>query len=86
MFNSRYSEPEMQQWHDACLNSANSGADAMHHDDTPCHTDTRTSMAKGQAEKQQPRTAFAAMQMQASQTQTLKHDWASECLFDWYNS
>lgn len=74
MFNSRYSEPEMQQWHDACSNFQDSSTDAAR------HNDGRTSMAKGQAEKHQSRTATAMMQ-----THTPKQDWASECLFDCYN-
>jgi hypothetical protein len=77
MFNSRYSEPEMQQWHDACLDSTKPGTDAVR------HNDARISMAKGQAEKHQSRTTTAMMQ--ASQTQTPKQDWAGECLFDCYN-
>jgi hypothetical protein len=84
MFNSRYSEPEMQQWHDACTDSANTGSDM------PRHNDARTSVAKGQAEKHQSRTATAAMRMNASQqsasqTHEPRQDWASECLFDCYN-
>lgn len=81
MFNSRYSEPEMQQWHDACSSSTNSTSDATRQEDAVRQEDARISMAKGQAARQQSRTASAAMQ-----THTLRHDWASECLFDWYNS
>jgi hypothetical protein len=74
MFTSRYSELEMQQWHDACAacgDSQNAGA----------QTGARASMAKGEAEKKQSRAATAPMQ-----TQNPKHeDWAGECLFDCYN-
>ena len=79
MTHSRYSEHEMQQWHDACLNSANSQDSDTR---APRHNGARTSMAKGQSEKKQSRTTAAN-----KQTQTPKHDdWASECMFDWYNS
>ncbi len=75
MFTSRYSDMEMQQWHDACANEARTNYDAAR------HNGARATMAKGQAEKKQSRTATAAMH-----TQHPKHDdWASECLFDWYN-
>lgn len=75
MFNSRYSEMEMQQWHDAtCTNDAGSY-------DAARHTGARASMAKGQPDAKQSRTAAAMMP-----TQSPKHDdWASECLFDCYN-
>lgn len=75
MFTSRYSDMEMQQWHDACTNQARANYDA------PRHNGARATMAKGQAEKKQSRTATATMQAQHP-----KHDdWASECLFDCYN-
>lgn len=76
MSHSRYSDMEMQQWHDACSNPMDSTSDA------PRHNGARASMAKGQAEKKQSRTTSANQQ-----TQPPKHDeWASECMFDWYNS
>lgn len=80
MSHSRYSEMEMQQWHDCLmtnnLDSANSDNNA------PRHDGARASMAKGQAEKKESRSTAATRQ-----TQTPKHDdWASECMFDWYNS
>ncbi len=72
MFNSRYSEMEMQQWHDAsCRNN-----------DAARHNGAHALTAKSQSEEKQSRTAIAAMQ-----TQQPKHDdWAGECLFDCYNS
>ncbi len=76
MFNSRYSEMEMKQWQEACANQARLEYDA------PRHNGARATMAKGQPDQKQSRTATAAMR-----TQNPKHDdWASECLFDCYNS
>lgn len=75
MFNSRYSEMEMQQWHDATCTNDFGSHDAVR------HNGARASMAKGQPDPKQSRTATAMMP-----TQSLKHDdWASECLFDCYN-
>lgn len=78
MNNSRYSEMEMQQWQDACLNpmdsnSMDSAEAASRHDGA------RASMAKGQAEKKQSRTAKPLAQ------NPRQDDWASECLFNCYN-
>lgn len=75
MFNSRYSEPELKQWQDACTADTCAGSDAAR------HTGARALMAKGQAEKKQSRTGAATMQTQKPKQQ----DWASECLFDCYN-
>ena len=73
MFNSRYSEIEMQQWQQACQTPMDSA------DTAPRHSGARASMAKGQAEKKQSRSADTT-------AQTLRQDdWASECLFDCYN-
>lgn len=74
MFNSRYSEPEQQQWHDACSNQSDSK-------DAARHNGASASMAKGQAEKKHTRAATAAKQAQKAG----HNDWASECLFDCYN-
>lgn len=75
MFNSRYSEMEMNQWHDASARNQNDSNDAAR------HNRARASMAKGQAERKQSRTASAKMQ-----TPPPKYDdWATECLFDCYN-
>jgi len=86
MFNSRYSEMEMQQWQEACLNPMDSHVNASNSMSLDSAATTarpgsaRASMAKGQAEKKQPRAAETTMQ-------TPRQDhWASECLFDWYNS
>ena len=73
MINSRYSEMEMQQWQEACSNPMDSAATASR------HGGARASMAKGQAEQKQSRTAETT-------AQTPRQDnWASECLFDCYN-
>lgn len=68
---------EMQQWHDACANCQDS-------QDGAGHTGARASMAKGQAEKKQSRTAAATAETQAANGKY--DDWAGECLFNWYNS
>lgn len=75
MNTSRYSEAEMDQWHNACPNCAAP--------QTPARQSGKTkSMAKGQAEQTMSPTAAGT----ASQGSAPKHDgWASECLFDCYN-
>lgn len=84
MFNSRYSEMEMQQWQEACsrVNPSNpTDANPMERRAAMASRQgsSRASMAKGQAEKKQSRTA-------GTTAQTTRQDyWASECLFDWYN-
>ncbi len=75
MFHSRYSEMEMDQWQDACAESAHAKHDATR------HHGARAAMAKGQADKNMTRSAAAAMPTELPQ----HDDWASECLFDCYN-
>lgn len=78
MINSRYSDMEMQQWHDACSNTVDSNpldsANAASR-----HGGARASMAKGQAERKQSRAAETTAQ------NPRQDDWASECLFNCYN-
>lgn len=78
MFTQRYSPAEMDQWHTAaCANATPCTSDA------PRHHARRTAGAKGQGERNPSRTSqTAATQMQF----TTPDDWASECLFDCYNS
>lgn len=72
MFNSRYSEMEMQQWHDASGRA----------NDATRHNGAHALVAKGQSEEKQSKHATTA-----TQSQQPKHDdWAGECLFDCYNS
>lgn len=79
MIHSRYSEMEMQQWQDACSNPMDSNSMACA-DPASRHAGARASMAKGQAEKKQSRTGMTTAQTPR------QDDWASECLFDCYNS
>ncbi len=74
MFNSRYSEGEFQQWQDACATAASCASEQS-------AATGRASMAKGQAEAKSTRTTTAKNRAH----QPNQHDWASECLFDWYN-
>jgi len=83
---------EMNQWHDA---SAGSHSDSRKQNDSMTQRDSRdqassdaarhesasASMAKGQADTTQSRTADAKMPTQ----QPGHQDWAGECLFDCYN-
>lgn len=75
MFHSRYSEMEMNQW------QAASAMHPMASNDAPRRNGARASMAKGQAESKQSRSADAGTHTQ----QPKQDDWASECLFDCYN-
>jgi hypothetical protein len=70
----RYTDTEWTQWQEACFNLE------MSRQDAPRHTATRGSMAKGQAEPTQTRSATAD-----SSHQPQNEDWANECLFDCYN-
>ena len=76
MISFRYSEMEMQQWHDATATAAFGPGDAPRTKHAPAM------MAKGQADSKPSRSTDAM-----TQPAQPKHDpWASECLFDWYNS
>jgi hypothetical protein len=78
MFTKRYSHAEMDQWHTAaCSTPMSCTSDAMR------HNGARAAIAKGQGERAQSQTGSTAM----PQTENITpEDWASECLFDCYNS
>lgn len=77
MFDSRYSDIEMQQWDDACNQCA-----------APRPRTSRISVAKGQNEPSAARGGAqrTGSRNQAARTAPPQPDSASECLFDWYNS
>jgi hypothetical protein len=78
MFGTRYSEVEHQQWDDACCTSMPHAFDATR------QNGARGAVAKGQGESM---TASPSADTAAMQNNFATHDdWATECLFDCYNS
>ncbi len=76
MLTSRYTEAEMNQWDESCPDRRQ--AEMRAH---PQHA--HASKAKGQAERSMARAGTNHNSMTRMQA---NDDWASECLFDCYNS
>jgi len=75
MTDPRYTTAEMNQWHDACPDSAAPQKRTR-------QKGARQAMAKGQAERTMNQSAART----AAQGSAREHEeWASECLFDCYN-
>lgn len=77
MFTKHYSQAELDQWHTACA------AEYAQPDDALRQMTAHAAAATGQSQRRAaPRGASAASAMQVDKPD----DWASECLFDCYNS
>ncbi|MCG3142687.1 MAG: hypothetical protein HDKAJFGB_04215 [Anaerolineae bacterium] len=76
MFTQYHSQAEMDQWHQACADAAQTAPDA------PRAGAARGATAKGQGERY---TAHRDAQTMSTLSTQMVDDWAGECMFDCYN-